>query len=329
MSTNIGNIITGLSLCSGLDAMGIAAKSLGIKVVATAEIDADARIVATLNGAPDSLGDVRRINGAKIGPVDIVLASSSCKGFSHVGMRRGLEHPEGDTILHCIRIAAECSATLLVVENVEGITNQAGGETFAIINGFLERFGFTPFEWRIRWASHSGCATTRPRWYAVSHRQGVPLRPLVWPTAKMPPANIRSVLLPEDRVRDLYVNDATFVPVIPRRPRTDPYRSLCVGYLAKPYLDRRIYSINAPAPTFLSGLGGPGGPSRMFRMDDGRARRLHPIEMLRAMGFPECFRIPFRSFRGAKLAGNSLCPPVAKEVIAMAVKAWTGEEVPS
>ena len=100
MSAGTGNIITGLSLCSGLDAMGITAKSLGIKVVATAEIDADARIVASLNGSPDSLGDVRRINGAQIGPVDIVLISSSCKGFSHVGMRRGLEHPEGDTILH-------------------------------------------------------------------------------------------------------------------------------------------------------------------------------------------------------------------------------------
>ena len=325
MSADLCNI-TGFGLCSGLNAWELAARSLGIKVVATAEIDADARIVASLNGTPHSLGDIRKINGSQIGPVDMVILSSSCKGFSHVGMRRGLEHPEGDTILHGIRIAAECSAKVLVTENVEGITNQAGGETFAIINGFLERFGFTPFEWRMLWASHFGLATTRPRWFAVSHRQGVTLRPLEWPSVRMPPRNIRSVRLPEDRVRDLYINDATFVPTSPKRPRTDPYRSLCVGYLAKPFIDRRIYSIDAPAPTFLAGLGGPGGPSRMYRMDDGRTRRLHHVEMLRAMGFPEGYRMPFRSFRAGKLIGNSLCPPVARSVIAMALKAMTGED---
>ena len=315
-------------LCSGTNALGLGAEQAGFEVVGTAEVAKDARLLSFLNTGRHPLGDIRKLKGTDFPEAEVAGAGSSCKGFSHVGKRQGFAHPEGDLILHCIRIASERGVKAIVTENVEGLTNHENGKTLEVINETLIRHGYTPFAGRILRASDFACATTRPRWFAVSFQAGLNLAPLEWPTPKSPPVNLRSVLLPDHLVENLYINGSTFVQEGPKKLRTDPYAALRVGYLAKDYPDRRVYSIDAPAPTFLAGMGGPGGPSRMYLMDNGRVRRLASKEMLAAMGYPSGFRMPFDSFRAGKLIGNAICPPVAKAVMAMTYKAITGMEPP-
>ena len=315
-----------LGLCSGIEGFEYGAKSLGLPVAATAEVNEDANTVAFLNSGRHPLGDIRLLKGRNLPKVKIVLAGSSCRGWSHIGLRLGFAHPEGDLLLHCIRLAKECRADMIVTENVPGLTNHAKGLSLKIINRFLVRFGFTQFEGRILNSAHWGLPTARKRWFACSFRQGLPVRPLEWPDFKKPPSHIRQVLLPEERVKDLYVSDSQFVEAIRKRPR-DPYSPMMVGYMLKMFRERMVWGIDAPAPTFMAGIGGPGGPSGLYRMDDGKFRTLHPVEMLRAMGFPEGYHMPFRSYRGGKLVGNALCPPVAASAIAAGIKAMTGVEV--
>ncbi len=318
-----------LGLCSGIGGFEQAARSLGLLVVATAEINEDANTVAVLNGGCHPHGDIRLLKGRDLPKVRIVLAGSPCKGWSHISQQLGFAHPEGDILLHSIRLAKECEANLIVTENVNGLTSHAGERSLEIINEFLVRCGFTPFEGRLLNSAYwEKIHTARKRWYACSFRQGIEHRPLEWPDFRMPPSPIRQVLLPEERVKDLYINTSEFVDEH-RDPPLDPYAPWRVGYIRKIYRERMVWAIDAPSPTFMAMIGGPGGPSNLFRMDDGRIRNLHPIEMLRAMGFPEDFRMPFRGFRGGRLVGNSLVPACAKSVIAMALKAMTGEEVPS
>lgn len=321
------NKLQAIGLCSGLGPFEMAAEENGVFIKATAEINNDANLCAFLNFGRHPLGDIRKINGADLAPVDIVLAGSSCKGFSQIGKQMGFAHPEGDLLFHCIRIAMEVGAKLIVAENVPAIHSHAGGRSLEIINEFLVRCGFTPFEWRILNSAHwENIYTARKRWYACSFRQGIEHHPLEWPDFRMPPSHIRSVLLSEDWVKDLYVNDSQFVEAGRKRPR-DPYSPLMLGYMKTKFRERMVWGISAPAPTFMAGIGGPGGPSGLYRMDDGRIRQLHPYEMLAAMGFPKNYRMPFRGVRGGRLVGNSLCKSVASSVIAMALKAMTGEEV--
>lgn len=318
--------IQAIGLCSGLGAFEMAAEENGVFIKATAEINADASLCSFLNFGRQPLGDIRLINGAELAPVDIVLAGSSCKGFSLIGQQTGFTHPEGDLLFHCIRIAMEAGAKLIVAENVPAIQSHSNHRSLEIINEFLVRCGFEPFQWRILNSAHWELPTARKRWYACSFRQGVEHRPLEWPDFKKPPSHIRSVLLSEDWVKDLYVNDSQFVEAGRKRPR-DPYSPLMLGYMKTKFRERMVWGIDAPAPTFMAGIGGPGGPSGLYRMDDGRIRTLHPFEMLAAMGFPKFYRMPFRGYRGGRLVGNALCPPVASSVIAMALKAMTGAEV--
>ena len=315
-----------LGLCSGIGGFELAAQSLGLPIAATAEINEDANTVAFLNGGRHPYGNIRLLKGRNLPKVKIVLAGSSCKGWSHIGSRLGFAHPEGDLLLHCIRLAKECQADLIVTENVEGITNHSHGKSLEIINEFLVHCGFTPFEGRILNSAHYDLSTARKRWYACSFRQGIEHRPLEWPNIRKPPVHIRSVLLNEERVKDLYINTAGFIDEH-RSPPVDPYAPWRAGYMRKIYRERMVWGIDAPAPTFMAMIGGPGGPSSLYRMDDGRIRHLHPIEMLAAMGFKTGYRMPFRGVRGGRLVGNALCPPVASSVIRMALKAMTGMEV--
>lgn len=318
-----------LSLCRGIGGFDLAAQALGLPIAAAAEINKDANTVAFLNGGCPPHGDIRLLKGCDLPKVKIVLAGSPCKGWSHIGRRLGFAHPEGDILLHSIRLAKECRADLIVTENVEGITNHAAGQSLEIINGFLVRCGFTPFEGRLLNSAHwEKIPTARRRWYGCSFRQGIEHRPLEWPNFRMPPSHIRQVLLPEERVKDLYIKTSEFIDEH-RDPPLDPYAPWRVGYIRKIYRERMVWAIDAVSPTFMAGIGGPGGPSGLYRMDDGRIRQLHPHEMLAAMGFPKGFRLPFRGYRGGRLVGNSLVPKCARSVIAMAIKAMTGEEVPS
>lgn len=320
------NKLQAIGLCSGLGPFEMAAEECGVSIKATADINDDANLCSFLNFGRHPLGDIRKINGANLAPVDIVLAGSSCKGFSLAGQQKGFAHPEGDLFFHCIRIANEAGAKIIFAENVPNLVSHAKGRSLEIINEFLVRCGFTPFEWRILNSAHWGLPTARKRWYACSFRQGIEHRPLEWPDFKKPPAHIRSVLLNEDWVKDLYVDASRFVEAVRKRPR-DPYSPLMAGFMKKMYRERMVWSLDAPAPTFMAMIGGPGGPSSLYRMDDGRIRTLHPYEMLAAMGFPKNYRLPFRGYRGGRLVGNALCPPVASSVIAMALKAMTGAKV--
>ena len=317
-----------LGLCSGIEGFELAAESLGLPVVATAEIDEDANTVAFLNSGRHPFGDIRLLKGGDLPKARIVLAGSSCKGWSHIGQQLGFAHPEGDLLLHCIRLAKECHADLIVTENVPNLVGHANCLSLKIINRFLVRFGFTPFEGRILNSAHWGLATARKRWFACSFRQGLTIRPLEWPSFKKPPVHLRSVLMREGIDDRLYANSSEFIATDLKRPR-DPYSPMRVGNIKKSFRDRAVWGLNAPGPTFLSGMGGPGGPSGLFQMDDGRLRRLDPKEMLSAMGFPAGYRMPFHSYRGGRLVGNALCPPVAASAIATGIKAMTGVEVPS
>ena len=320
------NTLQAIGLCSGLGAFEMAAEENGVFIKATAEINKDANLSSFLNFGRQPLGDIRLINGAELAPVDIVLAGSSCKGFSLAGQQKGFAHPEGDLLFHCIRIAMEAGAKLIVAENVPAIQSHSKHRSLEIINEFLVRCGFEPFQWRILNSAHWGLPTARKRWYACSFRNGLHVRPLEWPDFKMPFAHIRSVLLNDDRVTDLYINTSEFIDEH-RDPPLDPYAPWRVGYIRKIYRERMVWAIDAVSPTFMAGIGGPGGPSGLYRMDDGRIRQLHPHEMLAAMGFTKGFRLPFRGYRGGRLVGNSLVPKCARSVIAMAIKAMTGEEV--
>ena len=124
------------SLFDGIGGFPLCAEISGIKPVWAAEVLA-ASIAVTKQHFPDMLhlGDVSKISGAEIPPVDIITFGSPCQDVSVAGKRKGIKHKDkGDEettrsglFFEAIRIIYEMREatngrypTFIVWENVPG-----------------------------------------------------------------------------------------------------------------------------------------------------------------------------------------------------------------
>ena len=105
------------------------------------------------------MGDITRLDGGKLPPVDVITFGSPCQGLSRAGRRRGLADERSGLFLEAIRIIDEMrEATygryprLALFENVPGALLSAGGLDFKVV---LESFTKTevPMPHSGRWAN--------------------------------------------------------------------------------------------------------------------------------------------------------------------------------
>ena len=100
--------ITMGNLFSGSGAWELAAKICGIKVVFEAEIEPfPVELEAKRFPEAIQLGDVSKIDGAKIPSVDILTNSSPCQDLSVAGTRSGLSGSRSNLFMDAVRIAKE------------------------------------------------------------------------------------------------------------------------------------------------------------------------------------------------------------------------------
>lgn len=142
-----------LSLFDGSGGFPLAAAMCGIEPVMASEVE-PYPIAVTRSRFPNMkhLGDVSKINGAEIQPVDVITFGSPCQDLSVAGLRKGLKHKDaGDEettrsglFMEAIRIIKEMREktdgrypTFVIWENVSGAYSSNHGEDFRIV---LEEF---------------------------------------------------------------------------------------------------------------------------------------------------------------------------------------------
>jgi DNA (cytosine-5)-methyltransferase 1 len=142
-----------MSLFDGSGGFPLAASLCGIEPVYASEVE-PYPIAVTKSRFPNMkhLGDVSRIKGAEIEPVDIITFGSPCQDMSVAGKRAGLKHTAvGDEettrsglFMEAIRIIKEMRVKtngiyprFAVWENVSGVFSSNRGEDFRLV---LEEF---------------------------------------------------------------------------------------------------------------------------------------------------------------------------------------------
>ena len=143
------NPITLGSLFDGIGGFPLCAEISGIIPVWAAEID-PACVAVTKYRFPEMLhyGDVSKIDGAQIPPVDIITFGSPCQDLSVAGKRKGIKHEgKGDDettrsglFVEAIRIIYEMRRatngrypTFIVWENVAGAFSSRAGRDFQAV----------------------------------------------------------------------------------------------------------------------------------------------------------------------------------------------------
>lgn len=133
------------SLFDGAGTMPFAAMLCGIRPVWSSEIEKFPCEV-TKRRFPDvkQLGDVTKINGAEIEPVDIIAFGSPCQDLSVAGTRAGLSGQRSGLFMEAVRIIKEMRENArrtnqpvrpryAVWENVPGAYSSNGGEDFRVV----------------------------------------------------------------------------------------------------------------------------------------------------------------------------------------------------
>ena len=156
------------SLFDGIGGFPFAGEIAGIKPVWAAEVE-PLCVAVTKHRFPDMLhfGDVSKLNGADLPPVDIITFGSPCQDLSVAGQRKGLKHKkngDGETtrsglFFDAVRIIYEMREatnglypTFIVWENVPGAFTSHSGRDFRTV---LEEITQTdiPMPGSKRWAN--------------------------------------------------------------------------------------------------------------------------------------------------------------------------------
>lgn len=136
------------SLFDGIGGFPLAAIRNGITPVWASEIEAFP-IEVTKIRFPEMLhvGDITKLDGAKLPPVDVICGGSPCQDLSVAGQRRGLAGERSGLFMEQTRIAKEMRKSdeqrnvpahlvrprYLVWENVPGAFSSAEGEDFRAV----------------------------------------------------------------------------------------------------------------------------------------------------------------------------------------------------
>lgn len=133
------NNLTLGSLFDGIGGFLLPAVKHGIKPIWASEIE-PMPIAVTKQWFPEvrHLGDINKINGGEIEPVDIITASSPCQNLSVAGDRTGLEGSQSNLFFEFIRIVKEmrekyAKPRFIMWENVFGVYSSNKGNDFRII----------------------------------------------------------------------------------------------------------------------------------------------------------------------------------------------------
>ena len=166
-----------IDLFAGIGGFRLGMEAAGHECIGFCEIDKFAR--ASYKAIHNTEGEIELhdittvsdefIRG--IGSVDIICGGFPCQAFSIAGARRGFEDTRGTLFFEIARFASILKPKYLFLENVKGLLNHDGGNTFKTIIGTLDELGHDA-EWEICNSKNFGVPQNRERVFIVGHLRG-------------------------------------------------------------------------------------------------------------------------------------------------------------
>lgn len=160
------------TLFSGIGAIEYAFKRLNLstEIIFASDIDKFVKESYFANYEIDEsnwYNDVNEINGEKYrNKVDLLVGGSPCQSFSMVGKRKGLEDTRGTLFYEFARVVNESKPKVFIFENVKGLINHDGGNTFETIKATFDELGYRYF-YKVLNAKDYGIPQHRERIFVI------------------------------------------------------------------------------------------------------------------------------------------------------------------
>lgn len=296
---------TFIDLFAGLGGFRIALESLGAECVYSNEWDKHVQKVYEDNFGDMPEGDITKVDENSIPSHDILCAGFPCQAFSISGKQRGFEDSRGTLFFDVSRIVKAKKPKIVFMENVKNFATHDEGRTLEVVKGTMEELGYT-FTQRVLNAVDYGVPQKRERIYMICFRNDLNVNNFEFPKPFKLTKHVDDFLLKdEDLVKDLYVDRPDTYYNGNKDDKYSNTSSIRLGIVNKGGQGERIYSTKGIAITLSANGGGIFAKTGGYLIN-GKARKLHPRECARLMGYPDSYKICNSMNQAYKQFGNSV-----------------------
>jgi DNA (cytosine-5)-methyltransferase 1 len=290
-----------IDLFAGIGGTRLAFEAAGGECVFSSEWDKDAQNTYEANFGEIPHGDITKIKASDIPNFDILLAGFPCQPFSSIGQRQGFKHQTQGTLFYdVLRILEVKRPAAFLLENVVGLVNHDGGNTFAVILQSLNELGYSVHH-QVLDAADYGVPQHRKRIYIVGYDKTQLQRGIthLWPKKSRKHVFIGPFVEigVTDRSISKHLQDGYLFKLSDGRPQIIDRRSrLKVKTLVASY-----HKIQRLTGTFVKD-----GPTGLRLLTDNECKAI--------MGFPKSFKIPVSRTQMYRQLGNSVAVPVVTAI---------------
>ncbi len=122
-------------------------------------------------GGHKNYGNATKIKPEEIPDFDILVGGFPCQAFSIAGSRKGFDDTRGTLFFDIARILKVKQPKMFLLENVKGLLNHDGGNTFTKILQTIDELGYDA-EWQVLNSKHFGVPQNRERVFIIGHLRG-------------------------------------------------------------------------------------------------------------------------------------------------------------
>lgn len=289
-----------IDLFAGIGGTRIAFEKNGLECVFSSEWDPHSQKTYAANFGETPHGDITKIPAEEIPLFDVLVAGFPCQPFSSIGKREGFEHAtQGTLFFDVLRIIKEKRPTAFLLENVKGLKNHDGGNTWAVIQESLKEIGYIVFADVLN-ASDYGVPQKRERIYIV----GFDLSKIKNPKFEFPKPLAKKVGIGKfvesgigDRSISKHLQSAYIFKKEDGRPEIiSPHSTQQVKTLVASY-----HKIQRLTGTFVAD-----GPTGLRLLTENECKAI--------MGFPKSFKVPVSRTQMYRQFGNSVAVPVVSKI---------------
>lgn len=319
-----------LDLCCGMGGLSLAAKDLGLKVVAGVDINPSAISTYSKNfsqakaieGSVRSkkvLAQCKLLLAASDTAASVIISGPPCQGFSVAGSHDPKD-PRNKVLVSVARAIANIQPDCALIENVSTVLSDKHGDRLKNFKQTLAKGNYKVQEVLLD-SSEYGVPQKRKRTFFFVTRHSIDLEHLTKLIAhhKVPPITTRDALrgLPVPTVRpDDYDDESEVVGLANHLAMQHSTRVMekiaAIPPGTGPMSYRRLHPVR-PANTLFSGHRAP--PAHFAE-----PRSITVREAARLQGFPDYFRVYGSFGRQMEQVTNAVPPPLARVVLSVLLK---------
>jgi len=304
---------------SGIGAPEQALQNIGIEhsVEWSCDIDKRSRDTYAKNfNCKETYEDIRNIDLNKLSHVDLYVFGFPCQSFSVAGKGLGMKDDRGLLIYNSVDILKKIRPKFFIAENVKGLINHDGGNTFKVILSLLENCGYK-VSYKVLNSIEFGIPCNRQRIYLVGVRNDLSFEYL-FPEGPAIPIHFKNFL--DSDIEEKYFLD---------QQRAQKILEICKDSILGFEYKKDFGEIKGANK--MSFFGGKIRYSGIMwcqncvdihgvLLPDGRMRKLTPRECANLQGFPKSFVLNDKDYIHYKQFGNTMTVNVIEAIIKNLIK---------